>query len=73
MVLQGRLTCGFLVLLFLAAVRVAGLSVSWLEDMNIGAIPEEDRLTQRQLLRMITAEHQCKARQVWHIPGISPL
>lgn len=33
------------------------MDVSWLEDTNIGAILEEDRLTQRQLLRMIPAEH----------------
>lgn len=31
--------------------------VSQLEDMNVGAIPEEDRLTQRQLLRILSAEH----------------
>lgn len=41
--------------------------------MNIGAIPEEDRLTQRQLLRMISAEHWYRARQVWHMVGVSSL
>lgn len=48
------------------------MKVSWLEDTNIGAIPEE-RLTQRQLLRMISTEHECKARQAWHMLGVSPL
>lgn len=63
-------SCSWLLLELLVLVCT---EVSWLEDTNIGAIPEEDRLTQRQLLRMISTEHQCKARQVWHMLGVSSL